>query len=554
MKIGIYLAYKPYANYNLKSEGLGRYLIKLITFLKQQECEIAVACPLWLENALEELFEENNLSINDVEIITPRADSVLWKLLSRETHKKSGSRRGLKELLFNASFTIVENIISLLVVIKSNFIAIILGILLLAVGIILSPLMIIAGILWLIVKLFSKLIKIDLSSKSGIKQFLEKILSFGGKVTRMYNSIRNTIANTASEKIRLDAVASIIKRIRSMKHPADVWYSPMAFWPEFGSIPGVTVTCFPDITPSLFPVQFTGLNIAKDVDDVRETVKKGKYFIVYSEYQKEQILAANLGIDRNKIISIPLSVNDTMQDINVKAYFGQDFDDSVHLFSRKILETLEVHSLDEVRGYFCTPFNHFSFKNIKYVFYSSQCRANKNMMTLIKAYEYLLRKKEVSFKLIITGNLNHRPELKKYVFDNRLQYDILSLSNVSNQQLAALYSCAEVIVTPTIFEGGFPMTFAEGMSVGTPSVMGAIPQVTDVTEEYDMEDCIFDPFDYKDMAEKILYGVENREKIYKKQLLMYNNFVRETNDNFGKEYINAFKYFIELDKKDKCNH
>lgn len=554
MKIGIYLAYKPYNGYSLKGEGLGRYLIKLISNLHGQGCEISVACPLWLTDAMEELFRENNFSLDNVEFITPRSDSVLWKYVSRKKKRSRKRKRSFYECFYNTSYSLAENAVSLLSNIRSNLILILLLILSAVAGIILLPFGIVFGLFWAISKLFCQMFKIE-HSVGGLKSLIKRAITLNGRLTNMLAAFRGQgLSEVASESIRMDAVKSMKKRMSAMKKPVDVWYSPMAFWPEISELPGVTVTCFPDITPALFAQDFTNLDIVKSLEEIRSTVRNSKYFIVYSKYQKDQILAANLGVDKDHIVPIPLFVNNTLEDVKVCDHMNRYFNNPSKIFSKSLMNSLISHAPADVQVYLNTYNNSFSLKDMKYIFYSSQCRPNKNIITLVKAYEYLLRKKEVSFKLVLTGAYSSIPLINDYIHSHRLQYDILSFHMVSNQQLAALYACADLVVNPTIFEGGFPMTFAEGMAVGTPSVMGTIPQVTDVTDQFDMSDCLFDPFDYKDMAEKILYGVQNREKLYQKQLPLYNSLVTSTEEEYGKDYIDAFKYFIELDKAEKAEH
>ena len=323
----------------------------------------------------------------------------------------------------------------------------------------------------------------------------------------------------------------------------------MAFWPEFDKINGVKVACFPDITPAYFPVGYANLNATKQVDDVRNVAKTIKYFIVYSEYQRTQVLSSNLGVDIENIKTVSISsfVNNTLEDVNTEKNFKSFFSDPVKRFSRERLKLLPDYSLPEIKNYLVGLLSDYSFENTKYIFYASQARPQKNIINLVKAYEYLLRRKEVTFKLFLTCYPNHNPELKEYIFSHRLQFDVLCFNGVSNQLLAALYASAELVVNPTLYEGGFPLTFSEGMSVGIPSVMGKIPQVMDVISNFELSDYMFDPFDYFDIADKIMLGLSNKELLYDMEKPLFEMLLREKN-NIGKEYVDAFKYFINKEK------
>ena len=162
----------------------------------------------------------------------------------------------------------------------------------------------------------------------------------------------------------------------------------------------------------------------------------------------------------------------------------------------------------------------------------------------MKAYEHILRERNIPLKLILTCNLNNDKELLNYIEQKRLQYDVLSFNSVTAQQLAALYMCARLVVNPTLYEGGFPFTFGEGMSVKTPSVMSSIPQVTEVMQGYGLEDYLFDPYDYLDMSAKIEKGLKNRDELIAKEQVLYDQLKNRTWKDVCREYVQAFEYFI----------
>lgn len=551
MKVGIYLAYRPWVNMSFTGEGLGRYMAKLVTMLDEHKCKVVIACPLWVIDAMEELFTEYNFPLDKIEFVTPRSESIMWRIIKARLLKKPKEKKNFKDKIVNASYDFTEVIIDHLVKLKSNVLFAAFVLLAVICGIILLPAAVVVGVMYLILKLICKIFKTDLASLSPIK-FAKKILTLNGKVNLFFQFLSNKgVPLETLEKIRMDAAREIIRRIDKMKEPADVWYTPMAFWPDFTDINGVTVTCFPDLITNFFAPCFAGTGMGESTDNVRDCVNHGKYFIVYSEYQRQQVLSANLGISRDHIRAINISsfINLTFPDIELKGSWETNFDDPTHIFARNLLQRLPDYALPDVKSFLQTPFNPFSFRDTEYIFYSAQARPNKNIVNLIKAYEYLLRTKGVKFKLFLTCNPDHNPVIKDYIYSRRLQYDVLCFYHVPNQLLAAMYACAVLVVNPTIYEGGFPFTFSESLSVGTPSIMGTIPQVTDIAESYGIDDCLFDPFDYMDIADKIVYGVNNREELKAKLMPLYNKICNDMK-NAGREYIDAFEYFAQLYKKE----
>ncbi|MCX4269584.1 MAG: glycosyltransferase [Lachnospiraceae bacterium] len=556
MKIGIYLGYRPSTHLSLINEGLGRYLAKLVKVLEESGNTIVIACPRWLVGALEELLEEYNLSLEYINLVVPRKEPIIWRFIVRREKKKKKYRIGLKIKLFYASYDFIEKMLTFSVKIKSMAVTILMLLLFSGIGILLLPFVLIFLVLkgaYKLVKLFFRVFRIDLSSVETMKISIKSnlfLFRYLEKIKQIANGRK--LSQELAERIRMDACRQMIDRIKHMKDKPDIWFCPMAFWSEFNEIDGVTVTCFPDLTPAFFPIGFGQMNMTSAVQSIRKTVKEGSYFITYCDYQKDQVLSNVLGKEKRNIRAIPLFVNETYPDIKlVQGYEMYTKEDPTKKFARQVLSTLFVNTAPDIALYLQGAIRPMSYKDIKYIFYSSQCRPNKNVLTLIKAYEYLLREKEVSLKLILTGSFDHIPEIRTYVYENRLQYDVLSFYHVNNQQLAALYACAELVVNPTLYEGGFLMIFSEGMSVGTPSVMSRIPQVVEITDQYDLEECLFDPYNYKDMAEKILYGIENRELLIEKQQPLYNKLSNRTKEGAAKEYMDAFQYFIQLDREEK---
>ena len=77
-----------------------------------------------------------------------------------------------------------------------------------------------------------------------------------------------------------------------------------------------------------------------------------------------------------------------------------------------------------------------------------------------------------------------------------------------------------------------------------------IKQVMEVFENCGLEEYLFDPYDYRDMAAKIESGLTNRESILEKESCIYEELSRRTWGNVCEEYVQAFEHFIDRSKKD----
>lgn len=560
MKIGIYLGYSPCGkNFSLKREGLGRYLSHLIKGFVKNKNEIIIACPRWLIDAINELLEEENIPYDLVKFLIPNDMPFIYKiylsLFDRDTKLKH--KRLYKIQL--VAFRFIDRVIGALVNVK-NFVSFgIIATLFIILGIIIIPFFIIILLFYLIIRIVKSIVRSKMrleNREQGIIESVKKII----KQNILVKSVKNKVFPLISmprikEKMRINSANEIIRMINQMPYPPDVWYCPMAFWEEFNQINGVKVICAPDLVTAELPINFTDLDYTITTDNVRNTISNGIYFITYCDYLKRTLLVNKFSKSTENVIAIPHAHNDMLEFIDVKNYFKTTLisEDANEFFCKRVVfPSLKNNAISIQKEYLNTQGSgYYAFGDMKYIFYSSQVRPNKNIVTLVKAYEYILREKGISIKLILTGSLAHDADVKDYIYKKRLQYDILSFFNVTNQQLAALYMQAELVVNPTLYEGGFPFTFGEGMSVGTPSIMSNIPQVMEVVSGYNLEDCIFDPYDYKDLAEKIIFGLEHKDYIYKKQKTLYDVLSSRGWEDVCKDYELAFKYFIDKEGNKK---
>ena len=548
MKIGIYLAYMPHLkSFSLKQEGLGRYMAAIIKSFINNGNEVTIACPKWSVYTVCDLLESENIDQDKVEFLYPKTLPVVLSLYLNKMEPKIKKDKKWKRKIKKSLLNTLDNLVLSIFMIKSfllSFFIFVAGVLLLIVfSPILIALTVISGFLHVISTIYNKL---------SIKTFNH--FRYNSLFKRIYLRFKRQLSfGEVMEKMRMDCAKLIIKNIKGMKNPVDLWYCPMAFWPEFNLIKGTKIICAPDLVTTEFPINFSPLNVAESTKNVSRTIEQGTYFITYCEYLKKTLLIDKYNKKEENIVAIPHAVNETANfikfSVSDKAPY---FSDIMHEYAKNILNKM-VHQSAEMKDYLTGTGEGgtFDFSDIKYIFYASQARGSKNMLSLIQAYEYMLRERNIPVKLILTCNLRAIPSLYQYVYDRTLQYDILTFHGCSNQQLAALYKCAQLSVNPTLYEGGFPFTFGEGMSVGTPSVMGKIPQVLDVVEGYDFKNCLFNPYDYKDIAEKIIYGLNHREELLKSQYPLYEKMMERTWKEVGKEYMKAFKYFYNKDQKEK---
>lgn len=531
MNIGIFLAYGPRTN--LRTEGLGRYVASLIKGFQDSNNQVIIACPKWTIDSLEDLFEDYMIDSDNIKFIISYKRPILWNIYEMKFLKKK------KEKKIKLLYTIgeyFENLMELLISITNVFLFSIIAISLFFIALLLSPLIILATFGFIIYKIIYELKN---KSKKKVKSIKEDFFDFFNK----FSKTGLTIYDFFLENLNKNVENELVKKINNKENKCvDVWYSPSAFWKGFNDIEGVRVLNVPDLVTSEFPSIFAhNKNFIDANNKVLNNIKNGKYFVTYCEFVKNELLIKKLSKNPLKTCSIYHASNQMSEHIEFIDSVKVDNIDYESNFARSILETLPRN---------CDYLNKFNFKDIKYIFYASQSRPHKNILTLIKAYEYLLRDKYYNFKLFLTCNLDSDPEISSYLKKRRLQYDVLSFTNVSSQQLAALYKCAELSVNPTLYEGGFPFTFSEGMSVGTPSIMSDIPQTREIFDRYRLDEFLFNPYDYKDLAKKIEMFIWKKDLAYERQHKLFEELKYRTPSVVANEYVEAFEWFVEVEKKE----
>ncbi|MDH7784881.1 glycosyltransferase involved in cell wall biosynthesis [Ochrobactrum sp. 19YEA23] len=545
MKIGIFIAYHP--NSELSNQGLGRLLRELTKgLLKNDGTEVALLCPSWLKKDVEELFSD--VRTPHLSILAPQHVPAL--VTFRNKFSKKGKKKdesiGLKTKILRfvkrtagQAIHSIEVSLATALSVRNPFLFLLTLSALAVVGVLLAPLYVAAiaiALLTLMPFIFARV------------PALKRLRSNGG---RLYGMIKARMPLRHRPPLRFTIYDQIFKNetrnmisIADSRKDIDIWFSPTVFWPEFSSINAPTVQAFPDMLISEFPTTFA-LELAGSVAVFKrasKAIKAGKHFTSYSEAVGHGALSKRFDVDQKNIHVIPHAPINLSKFITVIGTLDDEM-------ARNKFTTNLIHGHRNAKWSGDQYLSNFDFSDTQFIFYASQFRPNKNIMNLVKAFEIVLRKRHKYIKLIMTGNWEHAPEVLEYIKKKRLTRDILTAYNASDEVLAALYAKARLSVNPTLYEGGFPFTFAEGMSVGTPSLMSRIPQVTDVIQGRLAATMLFDPYSIDDIASKIEYGLDHRGALFDLQTPLYNEMRNRTWSDVAEDHIKAFQKVIEVERR-----
>ena len=505
-KIGIFVNYGPETK--LTSEGLGRYLGTLIKGFQETGNEVVIACPKWLLSSFQELEKDLQVKLGE-KFITTNTVPPLWKIYGAlKKKKKKNIRSGWMQKTYER---ILLNMAE-----QEHWGWVILN------GMLLLVLTIGAGIIMVIQKLLCKL-------KMVIRRSLRCIAN------RISSKWRREISQVMYHRMLEKSAEKLVETINGGEK-IDVWYVPALFWPQVNHITnGKVVINAPDLVTQEFPLGYAGLGMVQQTEDCRRTIAEGNFFVTYCDSVGLDLIINQYGGQGKKYYSVWHSNHDLLPYIKISTDIEVQMNvvgikNLTHEFAKSVIAGIHVNS-DIVTGR--------QLANSRYIFYATQFRPNKNLLVLLEAYRKLVQNKFVNIRLVLTGG-NDFPMMRQFIDEYDLRDDIVFCSGVSSQELAALYHCAELSVTTTLYEGGFPFTFGEGMSVGTPSIMSDIPQVREVLEPAGLEQAMFYAEDPDNLVDKLMWALENREELYKMELPLYKELAQRTDKVVADEYLQIF--------------
>lgn len=528
-KYGIYTAYPP--TVNMKKEGLGRYLVSFINGASaRNDVCFVIVCPSWSHEDLESLLASEHVPEKCYEVISPSRKPFILRIYEAYNCYKMKPPK-------KARISIIERLKKVTHIIQTrleNRIAIaysLLDVLILLIQImfgfcgllLLSPFIVIAGLFFLTGSLLKAITnKICFTITHFIVRFNRLVTKpkDDGLVLRFFSMM-----NDAESK----RIQQIVDRMDDVK----AWYSPTSFWPDFNKINKPRLMCVPDVVLSDFPVGFSligGSRLLTNYEAVEDSIRNGLNYITYSQNVKWNTLVDRYNIPAEKISVIHHAPNDLSRWVTVTGF------DNEEETSRRYCESLLATALRKSSNSLYT--NGFSNTAVQFLFYASQFRPNKNVISLLRAYEYLLKKKFIRHKLVLTGDLTTYPLISDFVREHHLENDVLCLHDLSIQELAACYKLADLAINPSLSEGGMPFTFTEALSVGTPVIMAKTLVSEEVLQDRLLQSMtFFDPYDWEAMARKIIWGLEHRDDLLMCQQNAYYKLSQRTWTDVVNEHI-----------------
>lgn len=141
-----------------------------------------------------------------------------------------------------------------------------------------------------------------------------------------------------------------------------------------------------------------------------------------------------------------------------------------------------------------------------YILFVSTIEPRKNLTNLITAFNHLKQTHKIEHKLVLIGQKGWRYESIFVAINNSpYQQDIHHLDYLSDNEVAAFYSQADVFAYPSIYEG-FGLPVLEAMTLNAPVVTSNTSSLPEVVGDAAI---LIDPQDPLQIAEAIIQVISN---------------------------------------------
>lgn len=519
-RLGIFLGFTP--KHLVPHEGIARLIGFIVKGASSSgEISVTIGAPAWLKADIVALLDDADVPDGFVDIVTTSGEPFLFRFWRVSEYFRRGKKKPQKRKyrLKRAAKYVASLLVSLLTT-TSIPVFLVGAIVAAAVAVVLAiPVVLVIVLLvgiYLLKRIWPRLLRHRVA-RPIVDQY------YG-----MKNSLRSL---RPEERAQERELVRLVKKLNK-RTDIDVWYIPSMYWPQVAGLKGKVVMAAPDIVFYEHPSQYTSADLKAGLQRITASIAAADHLICYSDHVKQHHLVERQDVPANRVSVIRHGAVDMHQ---------IERGDGTREAALDVLHDYIADNSHLLPSYL----QGFRFDDVDFLFYSSQARPHKNIEGLVKVYEKILREHYRPVKLVLTAQFASNPRIKDLIAERKLGRDVISLSSVPNHVLAALYRLAALSVTPTFFEGGFPFTFSEAFSVGTPSVMSRIPVVKEIIQdEALLEMMTFNPADRAAMLEKILWGLDNRDALVAAQQPLFESLATRTWSIAAGDYLDVMRSVV----------
>jgi len=295
------------------------------------------------------------------------------------------------------------------------------------------------------------------------------------------------------------------------KHKADILYSPANIGFIFNSFP--TVVMIQTVAPfdkemikkqnMYYQLKFNLLRILTSL-----SVRRARNVIFISDKAKKEI-SHYYKLQRDKTSLI---------------YHGK---------SELFKTNLDYHQLQEVKR---------KYNLDEFILYVSNIYKYKNFLELILAFSLIKDKINPNLKLVLVGknfDNQYTESLKTFVVNEGLEDRIIFYGHIPYEELPYFYAMCYLFLYPSTCEN-CPNILIEAMACGSPILASNIEPMPEICQDAAV---YFDPFNSKDIGEKVLRTLKNPQL---QETMRQRGLERVKAFSWGKTAQETLKVFEEL--------
>jgi glycosyltransferase involved in cell wall biosynthesis len=205
-------------------------------------------------------------------------------------------------------------------------------------------------------------------------------------------------------------------------------------------------------------------------------LKSAAKIITISDFSKQEIIK-HYQTDPKKIVVVHNGYNDDL--------FHQNYDD------KKLTSVLDTYGIER-----------------PYIFYVGRLEKKKNIASLVEAFAIAKHDPNFKHKLYLVGDASFGYDEIKYLINEfDLVGEVVTTGWVEEAHLPYIFKGADAFIFPTKYEG-FGIPLLQAMAAGTPIAASDVSAIPEIAGDAAL---LFDPENVKDISEKILKIVKNKE-------------------------------------------
>ena len=254
--------------------------------------------------------------------------------------------------------------------------------------------------------------------------------------------------------------------------------------------------------------QYTDRVVAKYCQRVKQCLQWTDLVVTISESTKQDIIQY-LNVSPDKIFVTPLA-----------SRYSQDF--------------LDRYDCEQLKAQTSYDFEQ------PYLLFVSTIEPRKNLITLVKAFNYLKQKYGIEHNLVLIGKKGWRYQaIFEAIASSGYSQSIYHLDYLSDELVALFYRLATAFVYPSYYEG-FGLPVLEAMTLGTPVICSNTSSLPEVVGNAAWQ---IDPNEPLELAEAIWQAINNTQI---KQDLIQKGYQQAKNFSWSKTAIKTIETYHQL--------